>query len=53
MSDQEEHEKALTRARSLRYRERLRESGLREILLWVTPKEERAIRKLLKTMRGE
>lgn len=43
--------KAQTRARMRRYRERLREAGKKEIVLWVTPTQERAIRRLLDQLR--
>ena len=43
--------KAQTRERMRRYRERLREAGKKEIVLWVTPTQERAIRRLLDQLR--
>ena len=44
--------KAQTRERMRRYRDRLREKGLKEIVLWVTSREERAVRKFLKELRS-
>ena len=48
-----ERVKAQARERMRRYRDRLRGAGKKEIMLWVTPREERVIRKLLKQLRSE
>ncbi len=52
-ADDNEKARAQTRERMRRYRDRLRESGLKEIMLWVTSREERAIRKFLRGLRGK
>ena len=53
MVSDDEKTRAQTRERMRRYRDRLREVGLKEIVLWVTVREERAIRKFLRGLRGK
>lgn len=48
-----ERARASGRERIRRYRDRQREAGKKEIVLWVTPREEGAIRKLLKQLRSK
>lgn len=49
----DEKTRAQTRERMRRYRDRLRATGLKEVVLWVTAREGRAIRKLLRELRGK